>query len=143
MEKRTCGSCTKCCEGHLTGEALGHKFYQGRPCHFVSVGKGCSVYSKRPKDPCITYKCGWLTNLDIPEWLKPEATNVIIDFRNVDGHSFVNLIEAGSVVSSKILNWFIQYALNNKLNAAWSVEGGKNYIGTEAFIKAIDQDKSK
>jgi hypothetical protein len=138
MEKRTCGSCTKCCEGYLTGEALGHKFYQGRPCHFVAVGKGCSVYSKRPKDPCITYKCGWLTNLDIPEWLKPEATNVIIDFRNIKGHSYINLIEAGSVVSSKILNWFIQYALNNKLNAVWSVEGGKNYIGTEDFIKTVE-----
>ena len=63
--KRECGTCTKCCEGWLTGEALGHNFYPGKPCHFLAVNKGCTVYAKRPKDPCSSYKCAWLANEDI------------------------------------------------------------------------------
>ena len=62
MSKRSCGSCTKCCEGWLSGEALGHKFYPGKPCHFIAIGKGCSVYAKRPQEPCVSYKCGWISN---------------------------------------------------------------------------------
>lgn len=139
MEKRSCGTCTKCCEGWLSGKAFGNSFYPGKPCHFVIIGKGCSVYAKRPQDPCISYKCGWLTNLDIPEWLKPEFSNVIIDFRNIEEHTYINLIEAGGIVSSRVLNWFIQFALNNQLNAIWQVEGGKNWIGSEGFVKAVNQ----
>lgn len=142
MEKRTCGSCTKCCEGWLSGKALGHSFYSGKPCHFVAIGKGCSVYAKRPQNPCISYKCGWLTNLDIPEWLKPEASNVIIDFRDIEGYSYINLVEAGSTVSSKILNWFIQFTLNNQLNAVWQVEGGINWIGSPEFTQIISLKNS-
>jgi hypothetical protein len=134
MNKRECGTCTKCCEGHLIGEAKGHKFYNGKPCHFISIDKGCSIYSERPEYPCVSYKCGWLLDLDIPEWLKPDAVNVIIDFREVEGHQYINLIEAGSTVSSKVLNWFIQYALNNQLNAVWQVEYGMNWIGSSEFI---------
>lgn len=137
MEKRTCGSCTKCCEGYLRGEVKGYSFFPGRPCHFIAIGKGCSIYKDRPKDPCMSYKCGWLTNLDIPEWLKPSATNVIVDYREIEGHSYINLVEAGSTVSAKVLNWFILFALNNQLNAIWQVEGGENLIGSEEFVKAV------
>jgi hypothetical protein len=135
--KRECGSCTKCCEGYLSGEALGYSFYPGKPCHFIAIGKGCTIYAKRPKEPCVTYKCGWLTEESIPEWLKPDFSNVIIDYREKNGHKYLNLIEAGGVVSSKVLSWFISYGLNNKLNIVWQVEGGYNWIGTEEFIKCM------
>jgi hypothetical protein len=136
--KRECGSCTKCCEGYLAGEALGHSFFLGKPCHFVAIGTGCTVYDKRPQDPCVTYKCGWLTNLDIPEWLKPEAVNVIIDQREMKGHTYFNLREAGATVSSRVLNWFIQYILKNQLNAVWQVEGGNYWMGNAEFVKLQD-----
>jgi hypothetical protein len=138
MDKRKCGSCTKCCEGYLSGEALGHSFYPGKPCHFIAIGQGCTVYAKRPQDPCVTYKCGWLTNLNIPEWLKPDAVNVIIDERQTEGHSYLNLREAGATVSSKVLNWFIQYVLQNQLNAVWQVEGGENWMGSTEFVKLLE-----
>jgi hypothetical protein len=137
MDKRKCESCTKCCEGHFIGEALGHSFSIGKPCHFVAIGKGCTVYAKRPQDPCASYKCSWLTNLDIPEWLKPEISNVIIDQREIDGHSYMMLKEAGATMSSKALNWFIQYVLNNQLNAIWQVEGGDNWMGSPEFVNAV------
>ena len=137
--KRECGTCTKCCEGHLSGTALGYDFYPGKPCHFVAIGKGCTVYAKRPQDPCVKYKCGWLTNLEIPEWLKPDAVNVIIDTRNIEGHFYLNLREAGSILSSKVLNWFIQYVIANNINAMWEIEGGTNWLGNPEFIQAINR----
>ena len=136
--KRECGSCTKCCEGTLIGEALGHSFFLGKPCHFVAIGKGCTVYAKRPQDPCVTYKCEWLVNPNIPEWLKPDAVNVIIDQREIEGQTYLNLREAGATVSSKVLNWFIQYVLQNQLNAVWQVEGGNYWMGNAEFVKLQD-----
>jgi hypothetical protein len=141
--KRECGTCTKCCEGYLTGEALGHTFFLGKPCHFVAIGKGCTVYAKRPKEPCVTYKCGWLTNEDIPEWMKPDAVNIIIDIRNIEGHSYLNLREAGSNLSASVLNWFIQYVLKNQLNAVWQVNGGENWMGSATFVKIIESHQKE
>lgn len=137
MGKRECGSCTKCCEGHLTGAALGHAFYKGKPCHFIAIGKGCTVYAKRPKDPCMSYKCAWLTNEDIPEWMKPDQVNAIIDEREINGIHWIDVKEAGSVLQSKILTWFIQYALENNKNLHWTIEGGNYWIGSPEFNSII------
>lgn len=139
MEQRKCGSCTKCCEGYLSGEALGYKFYKGRPCHFIAIGKGCTVYAKRPKDPCVSYKCLWLTDKSIPEWIKPELSNVIIDKREIEGHTYIKLFEAGSVISSKVLNWFIQYIIENNINAVWELEGGLNWLGSPEFNQIMSK----
>jgi len=145
MDERICGSCTRCCEGHLTGSALGRTFFLGKPCHYVAIGVGCTAYSERPQNPCIDYKCDWLTNLDIPEWLKPEISNVILDTRIYEGHLCLNLREAGSVISSRVLNWFIQYVLKNQLNAVWQVEGGQYWMGSPDFVNAMEllQKKSQ
>lgn len=142
MENRKCGSCTKCCEGYLIGEALGYKFYKGRPCHFIAIGKGCTVYAKRPKDPCVSYKCAWLTNEFIPEWIKPELSNVIIDNREIEGHSYIKLFEAGSTVSAKVLNWFIQYVIEKNINAVWELEGGLNWLGSPEFNQVMLKTQS-
>lgn len=138
MSKRSCGDCTKCCEGWLSGEALGHKFYLGRPCHFLAIGKGCTIYAKRPKEPCQTYKCGWLQSEDIPEWMKPSEINAIIDFCNINEIPYLRVKEAGEVLSSKVLTWIIQYALRNKLNLYWEVNGGANYSGSPEFLEAME-----
>jgi hypothetical protein len=137
MTKRTCGTCTKCCEGNLLGSALGHNFYKGKPCHFVAIGKGCTVYTKRPKDPCVSYKCSWLANEDIPEWMKPNEIDAIIDMRELDGHQYISLKEAGNPMQARVLNWFFQYILNKGLNATWEVDGGLNWIGSPEFTQAF------
>jgi uncharacterized cysteine cluster protein YcgN (CxxCxxCC family) len=138
MEKRSCGTCTKCCEGYLSGEALGHTFYPGKPCHFIAIGTGCTVYDNRPKEPCVSYKCLWLTNEDMPEWMKPSDINSIIDIRHIDVYQYLNLKEAGSSVQARVLSWFFKYALSKNLNAAWEVEGGLNWIGSIEFTAAMD-----
>lgn len=131
--KRSCGTCTKCCEGWLKGEALGYRFHQGKPCHFVSIGKGCTVYEKRPKDPCSTYTCSWLKNEEIPEWMKPSEINAILDFQITDGVEYMRVTEAGLVLDSRVLTWVIQYALSKNINLTWTVNGWKSWIGSTEF----------
>lgn len=141
MSKRSCGDCTKCCEGWLSGEALGQKFYIGRPCHFVAIGQGCSVYAKRPKEPCQVYKCGWLDNEDVPLWMKPNEINAIVDFRITEtGLKYMVLNEAGAVLSAQVLTWAITYALSKNLNLYWKVNGGGHWIGSPEFDELMSKD---
>ena len=142
MEKRQCGTCTKCCEGWLTGQALGYNFYVGNPCHFISIGKGCTVYAKRPKDPCVQYKCAWLSDEAIPEWMKPDQINAIIDNTFVKGIPYMRVIEAGEKLDSRVLTWLIQYALKNKLNFYWEVLTNKNWLGSQEFLNAMENPNS-
>ena len=144
--KRECGTCTKCCEGYVNGEALGHSFHRGKPCHFVSIGKGCTVYAKRPKDPCVTFKCQWLENPDIPEWFKPSEIEAIVKHSEIQGIHYLSLIEAGKTLESRVLSWFIQYALNKRLNFVWQVEGELSWVGSpefhQAMVSRLPSDKS-
>ena len=139
MANRQCGTCTKCCEGYLSGEALGHKFYPGKPCHFIAIGKGCSIYAKRPTDPCASYKCGWLTDVSLPEWMKPDEINAIIDTREINEIPYILLREAGGIMDVRVLSWMIVYVLQNNLNLKWMVDGGFNYLGSPEFLKAMDE----
>jgi len=138
--KRECGTCTKCCEGWLSGEALGHKFFPGKPCHFISIGKGCSVYPNRPKDPCVSYKCAWLTNLDIPEWMKPSEINAIIDEKEMYGFRYLVVHEAGNILNSKVLTWLIQHCLSTSKNLIWKIEDVPYWIGSTEFNKKMIED---
>jgi hypothetical protein len=139
--KRDCGSCTKCCEGYLHGSAHGKPFYLGNPCHYISIGKGCTIYDKRPKDPCVTYRCQWLDNLEIPEWLKPDKINAIISKRFIKDTQieYWDLCEAGETMRANVLTWVIQYALNNGINLRWQVESGNHWVGNKEFIDAMSE----
>ena len=142
MEKRQCGSCTKCCEGYLSGEAQEKSFYPGKPCHFIAIGKGCSIYAKRPIDPCVTYKCQWLTNSEIPEWMKPSDIDAIIDMRDIEGISYINLVEAGNPMQARVLSWLFKYILENGLNACWQINGGLNWIGNPEFNALMEKQNT-
>ena len=125
---RTCDGCIKCCEGWLWGEAHGHKFWPGRPCHFMS-DKGCSIYEKRPYEPCKSFKCEWLVNESIPEWMKPDLINAIIYIREEQGKTFWEITEAGSKLDTKVLSWLFMEYQNGKIpNLKYQIEGGWNYI---------------
>jgi len=134
MTERSCDSCAKCCEGWLHGEAYGHAFYRGRPCFFLN--KTCSIYNTRPENPCRTFKCSWLAEDTFPHWMKPDLVNIIITKRQVDNFFYYEIVEAGSTIDSKTLNWLIQWALNTDNNLVYQIEGGPNRIGSQEFLKA-------
>lgn len=133
--KRQCGTCNKCCEGWLSGSANGHSFWQGRPCHYLSTGK-CAIYKDRPADPCKSYSCQWLTNEDVPGWMKPDEVNAILTWRAVEGIEFLDIAEAGETLRSDVLSWAIMFALSKGVNLRYTVKGGFNRIGDADFLAA-------
>jgi hypothetical protein len=145
VNNRSCGNCTKCCEGYLAGDIRGN--WMGmmpdktiKPCVFVEKGVGCKEYDKRPVNPCQTFKCDWLTNPAMPESFKPSRSGAIFTSRMVRGVPYIKLIEAGHKLDSEVLSWAIEYALSNELNFAWSVLENIFWVGDEEFNHMMNLD---
>lgn len=142
--KRECGSCTKCCEGWLHAKIGNYEMHKGKPCHFISINKGCTIYAKRPHDPCVTFKCEWLQNADIPEWMKPNEIQAIFKTDAINNIPYLNLREAGKTLDSRVLTWAIQYAITNNINLCWEVENSEYWLGSLEFNEAMSaQSKGK
>ena len=113
MERR-CDGCTKCCEGSLAADILGHKMYPGKPC-FYKINGGCSIYESRPIDPCVGFKCEWLRDTDIPEHMKPDISDVILVSRTIGEELCVEMVQAGSSpISKQNIEWFHQQYYSGK-----------------------------
>lgn len=125
--KRTCDSCSKCCEGHLHGTAYKHSFYQGKPCFYLS-DKGCSVYANRPEDPCVKFKCLWLSSDILPMWMRPDLSNVIVLERQFSDGPWLEVTEAGKKLDSSVLSWILIWASSNKVNVRYMIDGGWHWI---------------
>jgi hypothetical protein len=135
MNNRVCGECTKCCEGYLTCTVKGQQLGNGNACHYL--GSKCTIYEERPEHPCKTYKCEWLADLQFPEWMKPSLSKVIINKIKHNNVEFYSLIDAGTTLDIKFLNWMIHWALNNDKNLFYKIEGGfENRIGSKEFLNA-------
>ena len=76
---RKCGNCSLCCEGIISGEAYGHVFENNIPCYFLTKNniKKCSIYGNHPP-VCKYFKCEWLINRSLPEWVKPNLSGILI-----------------------------------------------------------------
>lgn len=136
--KRECDECSTCCQGWLYGSVNGHSFYPGKPCHFYD--KKCTIYEKRPQEPCRRYECAWLIDENIPIWMKPNLSKVIISKKEKNNIHYYDIAEAGEKIKSEILNWIIQWALNNQYNIRYQIMGGINYIGSKEFVESISKD---
>jgi hypothetical protein len=68
--------------------------------------------------------------------MKPDLVNIIITKRQVGDFLYYEIVEAGSTIDSKTLNWLIQWALNTDNNLVYQIEGGPNRIGSQEFLKA-------
>jgi len=139
--KRQCGNCTKCCEGWLEGTIYGKKMYPGKPCHFKKHN-GCSIYNDRPDEPCKSFNCEWLMEKEIPEWMKPEYSNVILSGKQKNGISFVLATEAGSDMRVEVLNWLLNFMIDKKVNLMYQVKGGWNWIGSPEFVDYMNNERN-
>lgn len=138
---RACDSCTKCCEGYVTGEAKNIPFYPGNPCHFQSC-KGCSIYNDRP-NLCREFNCVWVEeNSPLPEWMYPKICNIIVSRKEyAPGKDYLEIVEAGETLKSKVLSWFIFYYFRTQIPLAYQIESGWNYIGPKEFIDFVNNKK--
>jgi Fe-S-cluster containining protein len=131
---RTCDGCTKCCEGYLPATIKGHSIYPGKPCHFVVLGTGCSIYEDRPERPCKTYECFWKSEVSVPENLKPSITNTIITWGNVTGFRELLLVQAGGY-NREVVDWFAEYVQENNINATWYIGEQEFFNGSPEYIE--------
>ena len=137
--ERVCGECTACCEGWLFGNAHGEGFWPGRKCFYMS-SSGCTIYEDRPYSPCRTYRCEWLNNTkDIPEWLKPNLSNVILTKRTIGDIEYIDLVETGQKLDSSVLSWlFFKYSDGTFPNIAYRINNGLHYFGTQEFHELMN-----
>ena len=137
---RECGECTACCSGRLAGNIYGHVMKPGTPCHFLGANR-CSIYSKRPEDPCKNFVCVWLADQEriIPEWMKPSLSKVIIREEEWSGGKFWKALEYGQKMDAGILNWLIQHCIENDIPLLYEVSGSYNIIGPAEFREEIDK----
>jgi uncharacterized cysteine cluster protein YcgN (CxxCxxCC family) len=138
---RVCGTCSKCCEGHLHGSAHGHPFWKGRPCHYLESGR-CSIYGNHPEDPCKVFKCEWLVNDNIPGWMKPDDVNAILVWRKEDSIDYLDIAEAGEKLRVEVLSWAIMFCLQNNYNLQYRIDGGVNRIGSKSFLGQEQPDET-
>ena len=137
---RTCGDCTACCDGWLSGVVNGREFYPGSPCHYSGCN-GCSIYEERPESPCKTYSCEWLKSGHLPEWMKPNKSGVIVtgkEWTHPDGskHLYLDVIETGKKIDSVVLNWLFKFNLRTGIPLSVQIDGGRNKYGTKEFLEA-------
>jgi len=150
--KKSCGECTACCSGALSGKAHGHYFFKGRPCFFLKQG-GCSIYENRPESPCVSYRCGYLSEAFFPEWMRPDKCGFIATPRVhkyvekvKDGDTerdedrfipYMQLVEYGGPSTAKALWWFIEKHLEGSIpNLMIEIEGGFHRMGHLDFLNA-------
>ena len=142
---RSCGDCTKCCEGSLSAvlkiqsRDTVHNLGPGSPCVFVQLGKGCGVYDERPHNPCKRFRCQYLVDEFVPEEMKPSKSNVILIVDEIEGIQYYRAVEAGNKMQAEYLVWIMGVYLNHGVNVAFTIEGRPYYFGNDDFIKAISK----
>ena len=138
-DERSCEGCTKCCEGWLSATIKGEDMYPGKPCQFVEIGKGCTIYEDRPRDPCKKFVCMWRVSEDVPLELKPSESNVIFVRHDIEGIPYLNAVEAGDIMNPLALSWFVSYCVSNKINAHWTVDEKAFWMGNDEFGRLMAQ----
>jgi hypothetical protein len=113
-QDKPCNGCTKCCEGFLSGYAYGMPFYEGKLCYFKGK-KGCKIYSIRPHNPCVTFKCFWKESILVPEKFKPNIINCIMVERYRDGYFWIEIHKAGGDVPQEVIDWATDLVENDKV----------------------------
>ena len=104
--------------------------YPGCPCPH-STGSGCDDYENRPKDPCVSFICGWvIQDSPLPEWMKPENGKVIVIFSIMSWNGFpVDLaVPVGKRIPPRSLEYLKKFAGTNRRPLIYMeqiVEGGK------------------
>jgi hypothetical protein len=76
-----------------------------------------------------------LLDENIPDWMQPNQSGVILQWRTIDGKTYLEMNEACDKVSSDVLSWVIQYAIQNKLNLQYQLNGVFNRIDFNDLIK--------
>jgi uncharacterized cysteine cluster protein YcgN (CxxCxxCC family) len=125
---RNCDGCVACCNGTLSAMIGDHEVYRGSPCPHISCEKlNCSIYNDRP-EVCKQFRCLWLIQDDIPEWMKPSNSGILLIYRPTpDPTADKGLLHAhvveGSKATAAIVMSVVYYAYRNDWTLKFIFDG--------------------
>ena len=130
---RQCGTCTACCDGWVKGAILGHEMKPGQPCHFRGEGC-CTIYERRPADPCRNFICGWLQEESpFPEEFKPDRIGVLIIPVRWRAKTAYILRSAGRDPDEALLAWMREFSLRTDRPFFYERSGERFGFGPREF----------
>jgi len=130
---RQCGTCTACCDGWVKGTILGHEMKPGKPCHFRGEGC-CTIYERRPVDPCRNFICGWLQEESpFPEEFKPDRLGVLIIPVRWRTKTAYILRSAGRDPDEALLAWMREFSLKKDRPFFYEQAGERFGFGPREF----------
>jgi hypothetical protein len=138
--RRECGDCSMCCEGHLNAVIHGIPMSKGRPCHFLGKcdGGGCTIYEDRPP-LCEAYQCLWKYTPTLPEWMKPNLSDVIMAYHeeemNGEQVEYLTLREGNNTIRSDVLNYVLRLCLEHNKNLEYECNGSWYHLGDHEWIR--------
>jgi hypothetical protein len=132
---RKCGECITCCGGWVAGNMLGHEVKPGSPCPFVRAD-GCSVYERRPTDPCKNFVCGWLLpDSPLPDEFRPDKLGVIfIQIAWRDRPAWI-LVSAERDPDEELLEWMRRYSMRPGVRSSMRRPGKNSVSGPSNFSR--------
>jgi hypothetical protein len=132
-QARHCGTCTVCCGGWLVGTIFGHEMKPGQPCHFRGEGC-CSIYERRPVNPCRTFICGWLQEESpFPNEFKPDRLGVlIVPIRWREKAAYI-LRFAGRDPDEALLQWMREFSVRTGCPFYYEQRGERFGFGPREF----------
>jgi|LakMenE18May11ns_1017448.scaffolds.fasta_scaffold9881024_3 Fe-S-cluster containining protein len=111
--QRSCGECTKCCDGTLTAEVLGQQIGLGVPCQYLKPR--CTIYPIRPR-VCREYLCEWKTNNQVPQELHPYLSNVIMHKRILEDVLHLKIFDFNLSINQQAFQWAEQSVKSGKID---------------------------
>ena len=130
---RRCGTCTACCDGWVKGTIEGHDMFPGRPCHFRGEGC-CTIYERRPVDPCRNFVCGWLQpGSPFPEEFRPDKLGVLIIPVSWRGRAAYILRSAGRDPDEALLSWMREFSRRTESPFFYEQRGERFGFGPREF----------
>lgn len=130
---RSCGACTACCDGWVSGTIDGHQMYPGTPCFFRG-DHCCSIYESRPKYPCRDFVCGWLQPGSLfPDDWRPDQLGMMVITMKWRGREAYVLRSAGRDPDERILAWMREMSLRTGRPFFYEIDNERYGFGPPEF----------
>lgn len=135
---RPCAGCTKCCEGWLYAKIYDFEISPTEgSCKFLSK-HGCGIYPVR-EPLCKNFQCEWKENSNIPEYMKPDKSNVIILTKKLGEFIYRRLVTAGTPIKDYVYTWAEEEATKGRHSVVYSNLGELLVFSKDKnFIQAFD-----
>jgi Fe-S-cluster containining protein len=137
---KSCGSCSRCCDGTYDTIVEGHVMGDGTPCYFLENNR-CSIYEYRPTNPCRMYNCLWMQYKEVPDYMKPENSGALMDVRfGKSKIPYLRIEDERSKYSEEVFLYAKNFAEKEGMPLAYKVDNGFVVIGNPDDCNKVIND---